>query len=131
MSDPTAALRAISGAEPSDTAVGLPNIPAVPSTDNYALNNILSSVKLWIEKASGNGLTGFASKQDLVRAGLIQTDSAGNVISSVDLDLSIPPVPTGPVGCARSGARWKPPAPNWSSSPRAKPACRPPRWRSN
>lgn len=94
MSDPKAALVALGG-DPTTSSGTLPAIPAVPSTDNYALNNILASVKLWIEKASGEGLTGFASKQDLVAAGLIKTDANGNVISTADLDLSIPPAPTG------------------------------------
>lgn len=95
MSDPISALRAVSGTDSSVDAGPLPNIPAVPATDNYALNNILSSVKLWIEKASSNGITGFATKQDLVKAGLIKTDEMGNVVSTVDLNLSAPPVPTG------------------------------------
>lgn len=94
MSDAKTTLAALGG-DTSSGGSALPNIPAVPATDNYALNNILSSVKLWIEKASSNGVTGFATKQDLVRMGLIKTDQYGNVISTVDLDLTIPPVPTG------------------------------------
>lgn len=94
MTDPKTALNAVGGAVP-DASSSLPNIPAVPNTDNYALNNILSSVKLWIEKATDNGITGFATKSDLVRAGLIKTDAQGNLTSTVDLNLSTPPVPTG------------------------------------
>ena len=96
MSDPTAALRAISGAEPSDTAVGLPNIPAVPFTDDASLTNFLQSAKLWMEKAMGAGLTGFATKQDLIRNGLLGTDAKGNLVPTGGVpNLAIPPVPTG------------------------------------
>ena len=117
MTDPKTALLATGGTV-ADAASNLPNIPAVPATDNAALNNILASVKLWIEKASDNGVTGFASKQDLVRAGLIKTDAYGNVISSVDLNLSTPPVPT---GLSASGAmtsilvQWDNPAGSYSN----------------
>ncbi len=117
MTDPKTALQAVGGRS-SEGGSTLPNIPAVPTTDNAALNNILASVKLWIEKASDNGVTGFASKQDLVRAGLIKTDAYGNVISSVDLNLSTPPVPT---GLSASGAmtsilvQWDNPAGSYSN----------------
>ena len=96
MSDAKAALRAISGAEPSDTAVGLPNIPAVPATDDYALTNFLQSAKLWMEKAMGAGLTGFATRSDLIRNGLLKTDENGNLVpGGGSTNLTSPPVPTG------------------------------------
>lgn len=94
MADAKTALIALGGA-PDAGASGLPNIPAVPAGDDAALTNILASMKLWMEKATDNGITGFATKSDLVRAGLIKTDAQGNLTSTVDLNLSTPPVPTG------------------------------------
>ena len=93
MSDPIAALRAVSGTDLSSGATDLPNIPQVPASTDPALTNILSVMKSWMEKAAGSGATGFASKQELISAGLITTDSAGNVVGQVDM--RVPPVPTG------------------------------------
>ena len=94
MSDPLAALRAVSGTDLSSGATTLPNIPAVPYTDDASLTNILSAMKLWMDKAAGSGLTGFASKQDLAKAGLISMDPLGNVAYKADLNLTTPPTPT-------------------------------------
>lgn len=95
MSDPLAALRAVSGNDPSSGATTLPNIPAVPYTDDASLTNILSAMKLWMDKASGSGLTGFASKQDLIDAGVLAKDPSGNLKPTADTSMAIPPVPTG------------------------------------
>lgn len=95
MSDPLAALRAVSGNDPSSGATTLPNIPAVPYTDDASLTNILSAMKLWMDKASGSGLTGFASKQDLIDAGVLSKDPSGNLKPTADTSMAIPPVPTG------------------------------------
>lgn len=95
MSDPLAALRAVSGNDPSSGATTLPNIPAVPYTDDASLTNILSAMKLWMDKASGSGLTGFASKQDLIDAGVLSKDPSGNLKPTADTSMAVPPVPTG------------------------------------
>ena len=99
MSDPLAALRAVSGEDPATTGAGLPNIPAVPFTNDYALANFLQSAKLWMEKAKGEGLTGFATKADLVRNKVLATDENGNIIPGTGggeaPNLAIPPVATG------------------------------------
>lgn len=95
MSDPLAALRAVSGNDPSSGATTLPNIPAVPYTDDASLSNILSAMKLWMDKAAGSGLTGFASKQDLIDAGVLTKDPSGNIKPTADTSMAIPPVPTG------------------------------------
>jgi hypothetical protein len=95
MSDPLAALRAVSGNDPSSGATTLPNIPAVPYTDDASLTNILSAMKLWMDKAAGSGLTGFASKQDLIDAGVLTKDPSGNIKPTADTSMAIPPVPSG------------------------------------
>lgn len=95
MSDPLAALRAVSGNDPYSGATTLPNIPAVPYTDDASLTNILSAMKLWMDKAAGSGLTGFASKQDLIDAGVLTKDPSGNIKPTADTSMAIPPVPTG------------------------------------
>ena len=95
MSDPLAALRAVSGNDPSSGATTLPNIPAVTYTDDASLTNILSAMKLWMDKAAGNGLTGFASKQDLIDAGVLSKDPSGNLKPTADTSMAVPPVPTG------------------------------------
>jgi hypothetical protein len=95
MSDPLAALRAVSGNDPSSGATTLPNIPAVPYTDDASLTNILSAMKLWMDKAAGSGLTGFASKQDLIDAGVLTKDPSGNLKPTADTSMAVPPVPTG------------------------------------
>lgn len=93
MSDPVSALRAVSGNDPASGATGLPNIPSVPMGTDPAMTNILSVMKSWMELAAGNGLTGFASKQELIDAGVLKSDESGKVIGQIDL--TIPPVPTG------------------------------------
>lgn len=93
MADAKTALIALGGA-PDAGASGLPNIPAVPAGDDAALTNILASMKLWMEKAAGEGFTGFASKADLIAAGVLQGDADGSV-KPVALNMAIPPVPTG------------------------------------
>lgn len=93
MADAKTALIALGGA-PDAGASGLPNIPAVPVSDDSALTNILASMKLWMEKAAGEGFTGFASKADLVAAGVLQSDADGSV-KPVAMNMAVPPVPTG------------------------------------
>ena len=93
MTDPTSALRALGG-NPDGGATGLPNIPAVPATADSSLNNILASMKLWMEKASGSGFTGFASKDELIRAGILRRNADGTITAGGG-SLAIPPVPTG------------------------------------
>ncbi len=93
MSDPIAALRAVSGNDLASGATNLPNIPSVPASADPALVNILSVMKTWMEQAAGSGATGFASKQELISAGLISTDDQGNVVGQTDM--RVPPVPTG------------------------------------
>ena len=93
MTDAKTALIALGGA-PESGASGLPNIPAVPSSDDSALTNILASMKLWMEKAAGDGFTGFASKADLIAAGVLQSDFSG-AVKSVAMNMAVPPVPTG------------------------------------
>lgn len=93
MSDPKSALRAVSGNDAGGGATNLPNIPEVPSSDDSGLINILSSMKSWMEKAVGSGLTGFATKQELLSAGVLKTDETGALLSVADM--RIPPVPSG------------------------------------
>lgn len=93
MTDAKTALIALGGA-PESGASGLPNIPAVPSSDDLALTNILASMKLWMEKAAGEGFTGFASKADLIAAGVLQSDPSG-AVKPVAMNMAVPPVPTG------------------------------------
>lgn len=93
MADAKTALIALGGA-PEAGASGLPNIPAVPSSDDSALTNILASMKLWMEKAAGEGFTGFASKADLIAAGVLQSDPSG-AVKPVAMNMAVPPVPTG------------------------------------
>jgi len=93
VSDPVAALRAVSGNDLASGATNLPNIPAIPSSADPATVNILSAMKEWMEKAAGAGLTGFASKQDLINAGVLSTDKNGNLITQNDT--RVPPAPTG------------------------------------
>lgn len=94
MSDPLRALEVATGKSQTDGATDFPNIPAVPSTESPGVANFLSSVKQWLEKASGSGLTGFASKKDLVNAGIGQVTPGGGFLPVVP-DQTIPPVPTG------------------------------------
>lgn len=103
MSDPLSALRAVSGNDPSTGgSTDLPNIPAVPASEDNGLVNLLSSMKAWMEKAAGSGLTGFATKRELMSAGVLQKDENGNLIGVGGVpDMTIPPVPT---GLAASGA---------------------------
>lgn len=93
MTDAKTALIALGGA-PESGASGLPNIPAVPSSDDSALTNILASMKLWMEKAAGEGFTGFASKADLIAAGVLRRDPSG-AVKPVAMNMAVPPVPTG------------------------------------
>lgn len=99
MADAKSALIALGGSTDSSSS-GLPNIPAVPASDNSALNNILSSMKQWMEKAAGDGFTGFATRDELVRAGLIDRQPDGSTSTNIK-NRAIPPVPT---GLAASGA---------------------------
>lgn len=93
MTDPIAALRAVSGNDLASGATTLPNIPSIPTSSDPALVNILSVMKAWMEQAAGAGATGFASKQELISAGVISTDGQGNVTGQADM--RVPPVPTG------------------------------------
>ncbi len=92
MVDPVSALRALGG-DVTAGATGLPNIPQVPASADPAMTNILSVMKTWMEKASGAGITGFASKQELLSAGVISQDQNGNIVGQNDM--RAPPVPTG------------------------------------
>lgn len=94
MSDPLRALEVATGKSQTDGATDFPNIPAVPNTDSPGVANFLSSVKQWLEKASGSGLTGFASKKDLVSAGIGQVTPGGGFLPVVP-DMAVPPAPTG------------------------------------
>ena len=99
MADAKSALIALGGSTETGSS-GLPNIPAVPASDNAALNNILSSMKQWMEKAAGDGFTGFATRNELVRAGLMDRQPDGSTSTNIK-NRAIPPVPT---GLAASGA---------------------------
>lgn len=94
MADAKTALIALGGA-PDSGGDGLPNIPAVPATDNSALNNILASMKLWMEKASGQGLSAFAKKSEMVQAGVMAPVEGGAVVKPVVGNMATPPVPKG------------------------------------
>ena len=94
MSDQLRALQVATGKSQTDGATDFPNIPAVPNTESPGVANFLSSVKQWLEKASGSGLTGFASKRDLVNAGIGQVTPGGGFLPVVP-DMAVPPVPTG------------------------------------
>lgn len=92
MADAKTALIALGGA-PDSGGDGLPNIPAVPATDNSALNNILASMKLWMEKASGQGLSAFAKKSEMVQAGVMAPVDGSTVIKPIVGNMATPPVP--------------------------------------
>ena len=92
MADAKTALIALGGA-PDSGGDGLPNIPAVPATDNSALNNILSSMKLWMEKAGGQGLSSFAKKSEMVQAGVMAPVDGSTVIKPIVGNMATPPVP--------------------------------------
>lgn len=94
MSDQLRALEVATGKSQTDGATDFPNIPAVPNTESPGVANFLASVKQWLEKAAGSGLTGFASKKDLVNAGIGQVTPGGGFLPVVP-DQTIPPVPTG------------------------------------
>lgn len=94
MADAKTALIALGGT-PDSGGDGLPNIPAVPATDNSALNNILSSMKLWMEKAGGQGLSSFAKKSEMVQAGVMAPADGGAVVKPVVGNMATPPVPKG------------------------------------
>lgn len=92
------ALRALQAATGEDVAAGasnLPNIPAVPATDDAALANWMSSVKAWLEAANAAGATGFATKADLIQAGVLKQDAQGNVTPTVPASAAVPPAPSG------------------------------------
>lgn len=92
MADAKTALIALGGT-PDSGGDGLPNIPAVPATDNSALNNILSSMKLWMEKAGGQGLSSFAKKSEMVQAGVMAPVDGSTVIKPIVGNMATPPVP--------------------------------------
>lgn len=94
MADAKTALIALGGT-PDSGGDGLPNIPAVPATDNSALSNILSSMKLWMEKAGGQGLSSFAKKSEMVQAGVMAPADGGAVVKPVVGNMATPPVPKG------------------------------------
>jgi hypothetical protein len=95
MSDPKQALIAVGGGESFGTFRQLPNIPAAPRTDDAGMSNFLSSVKSWMEQASGHGLTGFATKQDLFDIGAIYATPDGSYGPKRAPNATVPPVPTG------------------------------------
>lgn len=92
MADAKSALIALGGS--GTTTSGLPNIPAVPATDDAALNNMLASMKLWMEQATGAGLTGFATKKEMAQAGVLTLNPDGTSTVTIP-SLAIPPTPTG------------------------------------
>lgn len=92
MADAKTALIALGGT-PDSGGDGLPNIPAVPATDNSALNNILSSMKLWMEKAGGQGLSSFAKKSEMVQAGVMAPVDGSTVVKPIVGNMATPPVP--------------------------------------
>ena len=99
MSEAKKALRALGGA-PEVAGSTLPNIPAVPPSDDSGVVNWMSSVKAWIERATGSGLSGLASRRELVNAGLATTLADGSIaLLPVDdgkpKKLSILPKPVG------------------------------------
>lgn len=89
------ALQAATGEAGAAGASNLPAIPAVPATDDAALANWMSSVKAWLEAANAAGATGFATKEDLIRAGVLQQDEQGNVAPTVPASAAVPPAPSG------------------------------------
>lgn len=89
------ALQAATGEAGAAGASNLPNIPAVPATDDAALANWMSSVKAWLEAANAAGATGFATKEDLIRAGVLKQDEQGNVAPTVPASAAVPPAPSG------------------------------------
>ena len=102
-SDALQVLRAVTGSVPSESSV-LPSIPAAPTTGNVSIDAFFGAVKLWLEKASSSGMTGLATKADLVAAGVLQQDVKGNLVTVdkvSDPDLTIPPAP---LGLAAAGA---------------------------
>lgn len=103
MSDPLKALETVSGQIVSTTATDLPQIPAVPASSNQSVNNFLSSVKAWIEKAAGNEIAGFVSKRELANIGLLKRQDDGTYIPANGVQSSsVPPVPTGLVATGAS-----------------------------
>lgn len=96
MSDQLRALEAATGQSLSAGATGFPNIPAVPTTGDQGVVNFMSSVKAWLEKASASGITGFATREEMVNAGVLKPGSGGSGFGPVIPASSfIPPVPTG------------------------------------
>ena len=95
MSDPVRALEVATGKSVSSGSGELPQIPAVPATGDQGVNNFLSSVKNWLEKASGSTLGSFATKRDLVNAGVADIATGQDVHVGSTLSLLVPPVPTG------------------------------------
>ncbi len=112
-SDPLRALRAVGGKLASSGGLKLPNIPAVPMTADAGVANFLGSVKSWLEKAMGSGLSGFATRRDLIDTGVITIDDDGSTYYPLVPDAAIPPIPT---GLSASGAmttiilQWDDPA---------------------
>ena len=95
MSDPVRALEVATGKSVSSGRGELPQIPAVPATGDQGVNNFLSSFKNWLEKASGSTLGSFATKRDLVNAGVADIATGQDVHVGSTLSLLVPPVPTG------------------------------------
>lgn len=95
MSDPVRALEVATGKSVSSGSGELPQIPAVPATGDQGVSNFLSSVKNWLEKASGSTLGSFATKRDLVNAGVADIATGQDVHVGSTLSLLVPPVPTG------------------------------------
>lgn len=92
------ALRAVSGGLAAESGTGLPSIPAVPLSNDPSVNNFLSAVKLWLEKAGSSGLSGFAKNSDLVDAGILSPSDGtgdGDVHVANPISVLVPPAPTG------------------------------------
>jgi hypothetical protein len=94
VSDPLRALELATGRSIADSGSGLPNIPAVPLTDDQSLSNFMSSVKAWLEAAAGQGMTGLATKQDLIDAGVLKQNSDGTIGPVVPASSFVPPIPS-------------------------------------
>lgn len=94
MSDPLRALQVATGQDVAGAASNLPNIPAIPASDDAALVSWMASVKAWLEAANASGVTGFATKADLIAAGVLKNDESGAVVPTVPASAAVPPVPS-------------------------------------
>ena len=94
MLNPRNALRAVGGNVDSPQTP-FPNIPAVPAMESQSATNFMASVKSWLEKASGSGLSGLATRGDLANYGVLETQPDGGFGPVRAPSALVPPVPTG------------------------------------